>query len=370
MKNQFFIYEFDKTGWFLPDGSKFYDIIKTKDLYHIDFFERNGWKKAEPTTENFKGLVTYSNDQRKSIVKNMLPPSFRDIFLKGRLYEILDSTFPVESKKYLPPYFNFSIKDKKYKVKIEEFFKKEKQGSLWFLKKTNEITYGGYDVIPVFLDENFIANIEKKIIEGNVRSKYYSDEFSLQKGIENILLTRDGKKFDFRTYGLIVWDSSSSFSFYYFNWMLMRKSAFQYDPTSRELAVQLTNTTFSEKILKVKDLSKLTELINKNDPSFKSIFSKSVKCYRDVCKHIILSNKNHSNPSGYHLIGLDFLPSTNGKVYLLEINKWPAIYYKGDERKEKLHFCFEDIMFTDSFFERIFSLKKKTPENFIKVNIL
>lgn len=218
----------------------------------------------------------------------------------------------------------------------------------------------------MFLDKNFIANIENKIIEGNVNARYYSDEFTLQKGVENIMLTPDGKKFDFRTYGLIVW-SGSSFSFYYFEWMLMRKSTQPYDPLSKELAVQLTNTTFSTKVLDPKNMNNVTELINKSDPSFKSMYLKTVKCYRDVCKYIS-SNKKEKG-IGYHLIGLDFLPSSNGNVYLLEINKWPAVYYKEDERREKLHFSFEDMMFTDSFFERIFSLKKKTPENFIKVNI-
>lgn len=345
-----------ETERFLPDGTKFYDAVKYKDLYHEKYLKKNKWVSKK------YGEVTYCNDQRRSIIKNNLPSDYLVLFMKGHLYQIL------RDQKYIPNFYTFNIKESGWEESLLYFLEHCERG-LWFLKKTGELTYGGYDVFP-FHNLNSGKTLDwiiNKIAESNVSVKYQSDEFVIQKGIENIYLTPDLRKFDLRTYGLIVWENKK-FSFYYFKYMLMRKSTMPYDANSDEISVQLTNTTQTK--LERKDLYGLTELINEDYSWYSDIYPKTMKTYTDVCIYIRDFKTENISDKGYHLIGLDFLPSYDGTVYLLEINKHPAIYYD-EERMIGLHHRMEDQMFTDSYFDTIlnFGKTKKTPKNFVKIKI-
>lgn len=343
----------------LPDGTKFYDSVKYKDLYHENYLKKSKW-----ILRKF-GDVTYCNDQRRSLIKNNLPADYLILFLKGELYKIL------QSKKYIPPFFSFNIKDEAWEELLQNFLENCESG-LWFLKKTGELTYGGYDVFPFHVNNSRNISdtfnwIVDKIITSNTCAKYQSDEFVIQRGIENIFLTPDLRKFDLRTYGLIVWEHKK-FSFYYFKFMLMRKSVMPYDVNSDELAVQLTNTTQTK--LERKDLFGLTELVDEDYSWYSDIYFHTMKAYTDVCQYVKDLQVVSLPDKGYHLIGLDFLPSEEGTVYLLEINKHPAIYYDA-ERMIGLHHRMEDRMFTDSYFDTILSFGKteQTPDNFMKIEI-
>jgi hypothetical protein len=339
----------------LPDGTKFYDAVKYKDLYHENYLKKNKW-----VSRKF-GEVTYSNDQRRSFIQNNLPRDYLNLFMKGKLYEIL------QDQKYVPSFFTFEIKDPFWEEDLLHFLETCETG-LWFLKKTGELTYGGYDVFPFHIKknrDNALDWIIDKIKVSNSSVKYQSDEFVIQKGIENIYLTPDLRKFDLRTYGLIVWENKK-FSFYYFKYMLMRKSTMPYDVDSDELNVQLTNTTQTK--LERKDLYGLTELIDESYSWYSDIYPKTMKTYTDVCIYIRDLKNTDLSDKGYHLIGLDFLPSYDGTVYLLEINKHPAIYYD-EERMVGLHHRMEYRMFTDSYFDTILKSGKieQTPKNFMKI---
>lgn len=349
----------------LPDGTKFYDAIKYKDLYHENYLKKFKWILRK------YGEVTYCNDQRRSLIKNNLPTDYLVLFMKGELYKIL------QGQEYIPAFFNFNIKDSTWENDLLHFLEHCEPG-LWFLKKTGELTYGGYDVFPFHTKSiqdnpnnalqalNWIAD---KITASNVYVKYQSNEFVIQKGIENIYLTPDLRKFDLRTYGLIVWENKK-FSFYYFKYMLMRKSMVPYDVNSDELSVQLTNTTQSK--LERTDLFGITELVDEDYSWYSDIYPKTMKAYTDVCVYIRDLEVVNLPDKGYHLIGLDFLPSESeaGVVYLLEINKHPAIYYD-EERMVGLHHRMEDQMFTDSYFDTILNFGKteQTPENFVKIEV-
>lgn len=345
-----------ETERYLPDGTKFYDAIKYKDLYHENYLKKSKW-----VIRKF-GKVTYSNDQRRSLIQNNLPKEYLVLFLKGELYKIL------QKHEYIPNFYNFDIRNPDWKDDLLDFLYNCETG-LWFLKKTGELTYGGYDVFPFHIKDD-ISEILDWIIDqienSNVNIKYRSEEFVLQKGIESIYLTPDHKKFDLRTYGLIVWEHKK-FSFYYFKYMLMRKSTMPYDPDSNEISVQLTNTTQTK--LDRTDLYGLTELIDEDYSWYHDIYPKTLGAYTNVCEYIKSRESEVDLPDkGYHLIGLDFLPSFDGVVYLLEINKHPAIYYD-EERMVGLHHRMEDKMFTDSYFETILNFGKieQTPENFVKI---
>ena len=54
--------------------------------------------------------------------------------------------------------------------------------------------------------ERSLEEILEFIEANNKHPKYRSDEFTIQQGIERILLTPENKKFDLRTYGLVVWE--------------------------------------------------------------------------------------------------------------------------------------------------------------------
>lgn len=380
LDRSYFIYE-DKFR-FLPDGSKFYDVVKYRDLYHKPYFKSHRW------VAKYNKPVTYSNDQRLSLIKNLLPEEYHDLFLKGRLYDIF------RDKKYIPKYYNFNITDENFIEGLLDYLEQQDgspgphRGSdtLMFLKKTSHLTYGGYDVMPFHnRGERSLEEILEFIEANNKHPKYRSDEFTIQQGIERILLTPENKKFDLRTYGLVVWevgdiedvgdqsrDGSRDagltvpvFQFYYFQYMLMRKCTKEYDPDSDDPKKQLTNTTQN----RGEDLYGITELIDPSYEWYDSIYYQTMDVFKDVAGYIKGRSIGRDLPTkGYHLIGLDFLPDENYQVYLLEINKHPAIYYD-PELVKALHHNMESKMMTESYFRTILERGhiNDTPENFNKI---
>lgn len=231
------------------------------------------------------------------------------------------------------------------------------------------MSFGGYDVFPFILKDDIASAmkfIKEKIELSNKASpKYYSSQFVIQKGVEEIFLTPDNRKFDLRTYGLIVWENEV-FSFYYFKYMLMRKSSMQYNPDSEESSVQLTNTT--QTTIDKSDLYGITELIGSDYSWYSDIYPKTMQTFNDICKYISSLPRESLPVKGYHLIGLDFIPCENGVVYLLEINKHPSIYYD-EKRMIGLHHNMESKLFTESYFTTILETGNihLVPDNFVAV---
>lgn len=331
-----FTYYMYKNTENLYDGVKFYNVIKIGGLFHENYFERHKFKKV------YGKPVTYSNDQRLSIIKNF-HKDIKEYTLKANLYENLIG------KPYLPDFINFSTEeDGWYEKYVRNYIPYD--NSIWYLKKASDITYGGYDVFPIKTSKMFFY---KKLVEAigmsNSSKKYISSTFSLQKGISDVYLTPDKKKFDFRCYGLLVW-MNGKMEFYYYNTMLLRKNPNVYDKNSQDRAIQLTNTTFNSN---THDLASLTELIKPEHQYWKKFFVKTKKIYEDVCRNM------RSNPLfniseddiGYHLIGLDFIPDVEQKIHLLEINKYPAIH--SDERIDSSHKGMERTMFSNENFYSI-----------------
>lgn len=334
----YFIYN---EGSRLYDGKAFFSVIKLKEYFHTAYFEEKDWKK------DFGVRVDYSNDQRLSNIKNSLP-GISEYCEKARLYENL------RGKSYMPDYINFSIEEENwYENNVRTYLPYD--DSVWFLKKSNIITYGGFDVFPLRASKyNFRFKLEKALRESNKHRKYYSSSFTLQKAITNLYLTSEKKKFDLRCYGLIVW-INGKLEFYYYNAALIRKNPKFYEKDSEDRSIQLTNTTFNRQS---EDMTTITELMTKEHPYWNKFFKKTKDIYEDICRHI-LKNKVISaaqqaigtKNSGYHLLGLDFIPDVNENIFLLEINKYPAIYY--DEKIDSLHKGMEKTMFRLDNFYRI-----------------
>ena len=314
----------------LYDDRPFFSIVKLKEYFHEEYFQKKKWKK------DFGQMVAYSNDQRLSDIKNSLPGIW-EYCEKSHLYENLCG------KSYMPDYINFSIKDENwYGNHVRKYLLYD--DSIWFLKKSNIITYGGFDVFPIRASKhNFRFKLEKALRTSNKHKKYYSPSFTLQKAITDLYLTADGRKFDLRCYGLIVW-INGKLEFYYYNAALIRKNPKPYEKDSEDRSVQLTNTTFNREL---EDISTITELMTKKHPYWSLFFEKTKAVYEDFCRHLIknevIRQKLPQN-NGYHLLGLDFIPDINKNIFLLEINKYPAIYY--DDKIDSLHKGMEKTMFS------------------------
>lgn len=352
--NTFFVYHEERN---LYDGKKFFSVVIKREYFHKDYFKhhKKEWK------EKYGKKVSYSNDQRLSQIKNMLP-SMTINSDKAMLYNNL------RGKSYLPPFLNFTIGDENwYKNIIRPFMSYD--GELWFLKKAGvDLSYGGYDIYPLLARKRtFKSRLFSSIEESNKVKKYKSEIFTLQKGISNPYLTDDGRKFDLRTYGMIVWNNGMK-SFYYYDSALMRKNPNKYDPFSENREIQLTNTTFNQNF---GDVSSLTELVTKNHPYWSLFFLKTKDIFMDLCHHLS-SEGNLEIPAegkGYHLIGLDFIADNARNMFLLEINSQPAIYYGDDERIDSIHKGMERTLFSEkNFFSLTFDafsknrlIKKDTP---------
>lgn len=325
------------------------DDLKKKELYkfsngkyHKTYFCNEKWE------QKFRETVTYSNYQKYSLIKNSIF-NIKILTIKDNLYK------NIKGKKYCLDFVVFDIKNNY----IDELNKNIKlNNELWFLKKSADTTLGGYDIFPIYSDLNFIDNLNRKINESNKEKKYESSIFILQKGVDNPILIND-KKFDFRMYGLIVY-TKNEIGFYFYKTGIIRKSMQKYDKNSTEKNVQLTNTTFNKKELnEISDYEVLTEMYDENHNLY-NYYDEMKNIYIDVMDTYKNKFDVTTYKYGYHLIGLDFIIDNNG-VYLLEINRSPAIYYDED-RVKYLHKNMEYEMFDKRFY-------KITIESIIKCNI-
>lgn len=314
----------------------FYNKVTYTDAFHKLYFEDKKWK------EIYGKKVTYSNYQDLSEIKNRVSNS-EILCTKKNLYE------NIKGKYYCLPFVNFIISDK------EKILKEIKlDDKVWFLKKNNIITFGGYDVFPIKADKYFMKNVNKYIAESNENKKYKSEEFSLQEGVENPKLI-DGKKFDLRIYVLLTYVDNDS-TFHLFTEGLIRKTLKKYDKNDLSKGVQLTNTTLNRKELNESEIANnLTEKFWYNHVLYK-YYTK----IKDICKDICLIYKDKFDyQKGYHLFGFDFIIDQNDKIYVLEVNKSPQLHYKS-ELIEGIHHSLEYHIFSEFYKITISSIVKKT----------
>ncbi len=329
----------------LPDKKLFHNKIQYRDLFHLTYFEHNNnWKKK------YGKKVTYSNYQKYSKIKNYLP-HINKISLKHRLYKL------IRNKKYALDYIYFDINTDYHKLLQNKI--KLNNNELWFVKKSSNLTYGGYDVYPIKTDSNFFSNLNNIIQKSNSIVKYAHHEFVLQKGISNPLLIH-GKKFDVRMYGLICY-TPTQYHFYFFKIGLIRKTLQKYNADDLSLSNQLTNTTFNRQNLETNEMYILTELLDENHKLY-IYYPKFKQIYKSLCK-IITKKINPGTLSGYQLLGLDYIITQQQQVFLLEVNRHPAIYYEPD-KITNLHKGYDYKIFNDTFFD--LTINAIINNNFIK----
>lgn len=334
MKKTFYIYDEFKDNK-LPTNKNFYmeKLGDYKDIILKELLLKHGW------IEKYNENVMYSNYQHFSTIYNTI--SNIEIMTNKDLLAKHTKHF-----KYIPKTYIIDIT--KSDNKLPDDYK------LWFLKKGGKLSYGGWDVFPVFADYNIKSNIKEAILKSNKDAKYRYNIFVLQKGVENPKLI-NGYKFDFRVYGLSVY-MNNKFSLYICAHALIRKSMELYDPNSTEQKRQLTNTTFAAKgvfVLAANGDKNKTE--NKGKPKISTeLYTEKHKLYYlfpnilQSCKELMklyIPYLKTTAKYGFQRLGFDLLADDNNKLWIVEVNKTPAIYY--DERKTTYHYDLEDYFFND-----------------------
>ena len=117
----------------------------------------------------------------------------------------------------------------------------------------------------------------------------------------------------------------------------------------------------------IPDISKYTQLIDTSTlsectSSMENRFNKCNTCneksfYRDMkditSKVFSLVRTNTITTKGFAILGFDFIISSYHKVYLLEINKSPALYSFDNIYRRLIHKNLEDTLF-ESVFNTVF----------------
>ena len=326
----YYIYDKDK-DLRLPNNKHYYTYIIRQDKFHKKYFANNLWK------ERYGKHVLYSNYQDISFIKDSIP-NINIMANKGKLYDSIDGLW------YALPHINFNITNKEQMNKI---FDLDKDDSLWFLKKDSDLSYGGYDVYPILLNQEFYKTLTSYIEESNRYKKYQSANFTIQKGVNNPLLI-NGRKFDLRIFCLVVF-TNGNIGFYLFKKGLLRKSLKRYDSNTIDKATHITNTTFtySKTTTSIDGNSKFTELFDKKHKYY-NYYDKIKDITNDICN--IYKNKLDisTHKYGYILLGFDYIIDINGNVYILEINDQPQLHYDKENIDNK-HKGLEYDMFADFY---------------------
>lgn len=347
-----------KDHFILPDQKKYYNEVKYANCDYLRYFKSNSkWTYQEKI---HKG-VFFSNYEAKSYIKAYSNPLVRHIADKANLANM------IEGESYSPNTVTFRLINGKVQGNIKWY---PEVGSLWFLKKSGDLTYGGFDVFPILVKsrKEAMTEIQANIYKSNEHKKYYEDSFLLQKGIDNPLLMSNGPleyKFDIRAYGLVVKIPDHDHEFYFFKKYLNRRSMSPYNPKDTSTSVMLTNTTQAGVHgVPIEDLTSIGDDVNNHD-----IYESIYEVYSELCNNHLrkFDSNSFKNPS-INIIGIDFIFDSKKNPYILEINKFPAIHCDPIKRK-KFHHNMEESMFDTDFFDITFnSIIEETPYLFSTQN--
>lgn len=338
----------DKELYNYMNSNRTFNNIHT--WYEKLFSESKKWIELnnipiEDTYADFTNFIDFSK------IKYQFP-KYKDIYIKGILYD------NIKGQSFCLDYYNF--KDTNYETVVKSI---EKNNALWFLKLSEDYSFGGYDVFPILADGNMALNIKKSIQESKKYKKYKEQSnYTLQKGVDKPLLL-NGYKFDIRVY-LLVTSVNNKISFFVSKYNLIRKSGQKYSE-SIEKEVQLTNTTFNRK---TNELFSLTELYDENHKYYylNNKIIKLCKKLKDIYKHKFISEKPR-----IYLFGIDVIFDMHENIYLLEANISPAIYIS-DNEIINLHKNLEKYIFMEyieNTFEYVLqgNVKKSNFGNFIYI---
>jgi hypothetical protein len=154
----------------------------------------------------------------------------------------------------------------------------------------------------------------------SLKNKMFTTPYVLQKGVTDLILYQDSRKFEYRVWILFYWNTDSTVSYYYRD-AVMRLSATPFNPDS--LSVKGNVTTSSHYY---GDAGYKSDILS-GQPYFDHLWSGTI----DLCRTVVNLLRPYIRPvgkKGFEIMGFDFLPTPSGPV-LIEINRnigyyvWP-----------------------------------------------
>lgn len=288
--------------------------------YKYEYFikpllDKYGWKLSK------SNMAVYSNRNKKSLIKT---------FIMGMTM--------VLPKHNLAKYFHkFDFVPLSYVIENGNLknIPDNLEKNIYYLKQSN---IGLGSALGITLLE--LENNVHKILKSHINNK---NNYVLQQNIPPLL--HEKRKFDIRIYVIILSDTFK-YHTYVFKKGLLRKTINEYKSHNiSDTDVFLTNTSVQKKINSKIKYTDYSELFDDNH-----IYYKYFNNFVDIIKQIVkyMASKTSCFNYGYNVFGLDFILSSDKKVYLLEFNHQATI-----NTSDEYHVILSNEIFAE-FYDMVF----------------
>jgi hypothetical protein len=298
----------------------------------------NGWKSESGNHTK----ATYSNKNSLSTIKTYLDGT-EMIFLKHKLA----ANYP----EFVPESVSIEKEDDLIKIPVYAL-----ETGIWFVKPSNMLIGSGegITIIQIAKNEQFRERVRKIIRE-------HKGAYVIQKNISNPLL-RNGKKFDMRVHGVIVFTPTHIAS-YLFSLGILRYALRKFSNSEDKFAM-MTNISLYKRLPQseidklASDKSNLTELVDFiSNTEFSRYFVKLQKMFAKIIHKMSSKIKNRNEDYGFIIIGLDVIVTDTGDVKILEINQHPTLYDDSSSLESAYNYPFyfdSNKYFFEEFYDLVF----------------
>ena len=234
-------------------------------------------------------------------------------------------------------------------INSEQYKKQKEEQTILFIRKAGVGAHQGKTVFPV--DEEQERKLREEYKNGSLCGRTNKSDL-IQSYIQNPLLV-EGHKFDFRIYAMIA--SSNPLIVYYHDGFL-RVSLFEYDVTSKEKGMHLTNTAQSLKVIEKAKKQGMNETELRNFQMWNlTRFTKYLvsigkvesidwldEYLRPSLQHAIQhairmsQEKYYTASPSFDLLGMDFMLDEDLNLWFLESNIGPALEGSNDEKERMI----------------------------------
>lgn len=298
----------------------------------------NGWKSESGNYTK----ATYSNKNSLSTIKTYLDGT-DIVFLKHKLA----ANYP----EFVPESISIEQEDDLIKIPVYAL-----ETGIWFVKPSNMLigSGDGITIIKVTKNEQLRERVRQITHE-------HKGAYVIQKNVSNPLL-RNGKKFDMRVHGVLVFTPKQIASYLFSLGILrfaLRKFANSEDKFAMMTNISLYKRLPQSEIDKLaSDKSNLTELVDfVSDIEFSEYFVKLQKMFTKIIHKMTGKIKNSNEDYGFIIIGLDVIVTDDGDVKILEINQHPTLYDDSSSLESAYNYSFyfdSNKYFFEEFYDLVF----------------
>lgn len=261
---------------------------KQIDAWRPVLSENKRWKKAVKEPTNF----SYGTDSMRGEIEP-LRINLKYFHDKYHFFKILRKS-------------NVKCCPKTY-ISMDEFmYNRKKDNSMWFFKLSTLDCGSG--VTPFFDRDDDVNRVQKEMENRCGCSECKSDEYVIQKCVDNIMLY-NGYKFDIRIHILVTGDGD----IYVYKNACMRISLKKYSSKCACKKHQLTNGFLGANVQYTDKWPKWESVYPSVNRSILEVFS---------------TMKNYFRKGKYLLFGADFIIDNNKNAWILELNTYPCLYYE------------------------------------------